>query len=65
MGAVVAALELICGDPQAQTSADAVQYSTSGAGHPYVHSRAGRSVVVDDATGEVIHVGGDGFEYRD
>jgi hypothetical protein len=30
----------------------------------YVHPRTGRSVVVDDATGEVFHVGGDGFEYR-
>jgi Colicin E5 ribonuclease domain len=29
----------------------------------YVHARTGRSVVVDDATGEVFHVGGDGFEY--
>jgi hypothetical protein len=29
-----------------------------------VHPRTGRSVVVDDATGEVFHVGGDGFEYR-
>jgi hypothetical protein len=30
----------------------------------YVHPRTGRSVVVDNATGEVFHVGGDGFEYR-
>jgi hypothetical protein len=30
----------------------------------YVHPSTGRSVVVDDATGEVFHVGGDGFEYR-
>jgi hypothetical protein len=29
----------------------------------YVHPTTGRSVVVDDATGEVFHVGGDGFEY--
>jgi hypothetical protein len=29
----------------------------------YVHPRTGRSVVVDDATGEIFHVGGDGFEY--
>jgi Colicin E5 ribonuclease domain len=29
----------------------------------YVHPRSGRSVVVDNATGEVFHVGGDGFEY--
>ncbi len=27
----------------------------------YVHSTTGRSVDLDDATGEVIHVGGDGF----
>ena len=29
----------------------------------YVHSTTGRSVVVDDVNGEVIHVGGDGFLY--
>ena len=29
----------------------------------YVHPTTGRSVVVDDATGEVLHVGGDGFKY--
>jgi hypothetical protein len=29
----------------------------------YVHPRTGRSVVIDDATGEAFHVGGDGFEY--
>ena len=29
----------------------------------YVHPTTGRSVVVDDATGAVFHVGGDGFEY--
>ena len=29
----------------------------------YVHPTTGRSVVLDDATGEVIHVGGDGFVY--
>jgi hypothetical protein len=29
----------------------------------YVHPVTGRSVVVDDVTGEVIHVGGDGFLY--
>lgn len=29
----------------------------------YVHLLTGRSVVVDDASGEVIHVGGDGFIY--
>jgi hypothetical protein len=29
----------------------------------YVHPGTGRSVVVDDVTNEVIHVGGDGFLY--
>jgi hypothetical protein len=29
----------------------------------YVHPTTGRSVVVDNVTGEVIHVGGDGFVY--
>lgn len=29
----------------------------------YVHPETGRSVVIDDVTKEVIHVGGDGFNY--
>jgi hypothetical protein len=29
----------------------------------YVHPETTRSVVVDDATREVLHVGGDGFDY--
>ena len=29
----------------------------------YVHPTTGRSVVIDDVTKEVIHVGGDGFKY--
>jgi hypothetical protein len=29
----------------------------------YSHPTTGRSVVVDDVTHEVIHVGGDGFKY--
>jgi hypothetical protein len=29
----------------------------------YVHPATGRSVVVDDTTREVIHVGGNGFVY--
>jgi predicted RNA binding protein YcfA (HicA-like mRNA interferase family) len=36
----------------------------SGSATRYVHPRTGRSVVVDDATGEVFHVGGEGFEYE-
>ena len=29
----------------------------------YVHPKTGKSVIVDDATGEIFHVGGDGFKY--
>lgn len=29
----------------------------------FVHPTTGKSVVVDDATGEVFHVGGEGFRY--
>ena len=29
----------------------------------YVHPETGRSVVIDDVTREVLHVGGDGFKY--
>jgi len=29
----------------------------------HVHPETGRSVVIDDVTGEVLHVGGDGFKY--
>lgn len=29
----------------------------------YVHPQTGRSVVIDDITKEVIHIGGDGFKY--
>ena len=39
-------------------------HGKSGPATRYVHPSTGRSVVVDDATGEVFHVGGDGFEYR-
>jgi hypothetical protein len=29
----------------------------------YLHPTTGRSVVIDDVSGEVIHVGGDGYVY--
>ncbi len=29
----------------------------------YVHPQTGRSVVLDNVTKEVLHVGGDGFKY--
>jgi hypothetical protein len=37
--------------------------NTSNPATRYVHPTTGRSVVVDDVTAEVIHVGGDGFVY--
>ncbi|WP_188312004.1 colicin E5-related ribonuclease [Salinarimonas soli] len=37
--------------------------ATGGPATRYIHPTTGRSVVIDDATGEVIHVGGDGFQY--
>lgn len=30
----------------------------------YVHPTTGKSVVVDNASGEVFHVGGEGFRYE-
>jgi len=41
----------------------AVNSETGGPATRYVHATTGRSVVIDDQTGEVIHVGGDGFIY--
>ena len=35
--------------------------NTANAATRYVHPTTGRSVVIDAITGEVIHVGGDGF----
>ena len=29
----------------------------------YIHPETGRSLVIDDVSGDVIHVGGDGFIY--
>lgn len=29
----------------------------------YVHPKTGKSVVVDNRTGEIFHVGGKGFKY--
>ena len=40
-----------------------VNRETGGRATRYVHPETGRSVVIDDATGDVIHVGGDGFRY--
>ncbi|WP_298123069.1 hypothetical protein [Brevundimonas sp.] len=40
-----------------------VNRETGGPASRYVHPVTGRSVVIDDGSGEVIHVGGDGFIY--
>ena len=46
-----------------QRSATTNHISPANGATRYVHPTTGRSVVLDDATGEVIHVGGDGFVY--
>ena len=48
---------------QGQTVPAANQVNPGNSATRYVHPTTGRSVVVDDVTGEVIHVGGDGFVY--
>jgi Colicin E5 ribonuclease domain len=50
---------------EALQTAGVATHGKKGPATRYIHPRTGRSVVVDDATGEVIHVGGDGFEYPD
>lgn len=41
----------------------AINNETGSTATRHVHPSTRRSVVVDDETGEVIHVGGDGFRY--
>ncbi|QYF86649.1 colicin E5-related ribonuclease [Brevundimonas sp. PAMC22021] len=41
----------------------AVRRETNSPATRYVHPQTGRSVVIDDRSGEIIHVGGDGFIY--
>ena len=41
----------------------AVNRETGGPATRYIHPGTGRSMVIDDASGDVIHVGGDGFIY--
>ncbi len=40
-----------------------VDLETGGPAARYIHPTTGRTVVYDNASGEVIHVGGDGFVY--
>jgi hypothetical protein len=48
---------------QAGTHVRAVSKATGNTATRYVHPTTGKSVVVDDVTGDVIHVGGEGFKY--
>lgn len=41
----------------------AVNHETGRAATRYIHPETGRSVVIEDVSGDVIHVGGDGFIY--
>lgn len=41
----------------------ATNLETGRAATRYVHPTTGRSVVIDDLSGEIIHVGGDSFIY--
>lgn len=53
-------------DREAMHSGRRVRAINQANGNPatrYVHPRTGQSVVVDNVTGEVIHVGGPGFGY--
>ena len=45
-----------------QTPGIAVQ-GKKGPATRYVHPVTGKSVIVDDVTGEIFHVGGEGFVY--
>jgi hypothetical protein len=51
---------------EAKRSGRKVRAINKATGNPatrYVHPKTGQSVVIDDVTGEVIHVGGPGFKY--
>jgi hypothetical protein len=48
---------------QGQPFAAVNNVNPNNAATRYVHPTTGRSVVVDDVTAEVIHVGGNGFVY--
>lgn len=41
----------------------AVNRETGAAATRYIHPETGRSVVIENVSGEVIHVGGDDFIY--
>ena len=55
-------------DEQVREALRTPGHPTRGKDHPatgYIHPVTGKSVVVDDVTGEIFHVGGEGFVYED
>lgn len=40
-----------------------INRETNASATRYIHPGTGRSVIIDDTTGDVIHVGGDGYVY--
>jgi len=51
---------------EARKSGQGIKAINKANGNPatrYVHPTTGQSVVIDDVTGQVIHVGGPGFKY--
>lgn len=44
-------------------SVSVINKETGSRATPYIHPVTGRSVVVDDPSGEVLQVGGDDFRY--
>lgn len=51
---------------EARTSGQAIKAVNKANGNPatrHVHPKTGQSVVIDEVTGKVIHVGGPGFKY--
>jgi len=41
-----------------------INYETGGPATRYIHPATGRSVIIDDQTGRVLHVGKDGDLYN-
>jgi len=48
---------------EALSTAPVTASGKNGSALRYVHPTTGKSVVVDQATGEIFHVGGEGFLY--
>lgn len=49
---------------QAMSTAPVSAVGRKGPALRYVHPTTGKSVIVDAVTGEIFHVGGEGFRYE-